>query len=136
MCDFISIAVPKRTDDSAPLSRRGYQILPHDSPALTQSLPDDFSTWVLTTGGCSCALSCAGKHQPAEDGSLVFRDDATEIFQRIASRCDRMFVYVHHYSGDISSERLPPIRRERRKLETLTRGQAFYRDTLIEFVKR
>ena len=136
MCDFISIAVPKRSDDSAPLSRRGYQLFPHDIPALRQSLPPDFSTWVLTTGGCSCELSCAGKHQPAKDGSLVFRDDATEIFQQIGSRSDRMFVYVHHYSGDISSEQLPPIRRERRKFETLTRGETFHRDTLIEFVKR
>ena len=136
MCDFISIAVPKRTDDSAPLSRRGFQLLPHDSPALAQSLPSGFSTWALTTGGCSCALSIGGKHQPTEDGSLVFRDDATEILQQIGSHCDRMFVYVHHYSGDISTERLPPIRRERRKLETLTRGETFHRDTLIEFVKR
>ena len=136
MCDFISIALPKQADDSAPVSRRGYQLLPHDHPTLRQALPSDFSTWVLTTGGCSCELSCAGKHQPTEDRSLAFRADATEILQQIASRADRMFVYVHHYSGDISSERLPPIRRERRKFETLTRGQTFHRDTLIEFVKR
>ena len=136
MCDFISIAVPKRKDDGAPLSRRGFQILPHDHPTLKQSLPPDFSTWVLTTGGCSCALSSGGKHKPAEDGSLLFRDDATEVLQQIASHAERMFVYVHHYIGDISSERLPPIRRERRKLETLTRGETFHRDTLIEFVKK
>ncbi len=67
---------------------------------------------------------------------MVFRDDATQILQQIASRADRMFVYVHHYTGDISSEQLPPIQRERRKFETLRRGETFPRDTLIEFVKR
>jgi hypothetical protein len=135
MCDFISIAVPKRGDGSAPLSRRGFALSPHNSPVLTQWLPPGFAAWILTTRGCSCALSCGGKHQPADDGSLVFRDDATEILQQIGTRYGRMFVYVHQYGGDISTERLPLLRKEQRKLETLTRGQTFHRDTLIEFVK-
>lgn len=136
MCDFISIAVPKRKEDSTPLSRRGFQLWPHDHPTLRQALPAGFSTWVLTTGGCSCELSSAGKHQSPEDSSFVFRDDAIEILQQIASSAERMFVYVHHYNGDISSEMLPPMRRERRKCETLMRGEVFRRDTLIELVKR
>lgn len=135
MCDFISIAVPKRADDSAPLSRRGYQLLPHNSVALRQSLPPGFSAWVLTTDGCSCTLCCGGNHQPADDGRLVFRDDAAAILQQIGSLCDRMFVYVHHYAGDISTEGLATMRRERRKLETLTSTETFHRDTLIEFVR-
>lgn len=57
MCDFISIAVPKKAADAtSKWRRRNYALVPHDNPTLKTQLPADYSTWVLTKGGCSCEL--------------------------------------------------------------------------------
>lgn len=140
MCDFISIAVPKKATDAASKRRgRYYAFLPHDNPTLKTQLPADYSAWVLTKGGCSCELCVSIGSVPRKASAtldVVLRDDATEILQEIVAGLDRVFVYVHHYRGDISTEQLPVISRERRKIEAFGAQTPFPRDSLIELTRR
>ena len=140
MCDFISISVPKKaTDAASKWRRRYYALLPHDNPALKKQLPADYSTWVLTKGGCSCDL-CVSVGSPPRKASatleVMLRDDACEILQEILAGLDRAFVYVHHYRGDISTEQLPVSSRERRKIDAFGAETQFHRDSLIELTRR
>jgi hypothetical protein len=139
MCDFISIAVPKKATDAASKWRqRYYALLPHDNPTLKTQLPPDYSTWVLTKGGCSCELCVSdgsASHKASATLDVTLRDDASEILQEIVAGLDRVFVYVHQYSGDISTEQLPVLTRERRKIEAFGAQASFRRDSLIELTR-
>lgn len=140
MCDFISIAVPKKaTDALSKWRRRYYALSPHDNPTLRTHLPPGYSTWVLTHGGCSCEL-CVSVGSPPRKASatleVMLREDASEIFQEIVAGRDRVFVYVHHYRGDISTEQLPVLAAERRKLDAFGPQTQFRRDSLIELIRR
>jgi hypothetical protein len=140
MCDFISIAVPKKaTNAVSKWRRRYYALLPQDNPTLKAQLPDDYSTWVLTKGGCSCELCVSvGSLPPKASAPLevMLRDDASEILQEIVAGLVRVFVYVHHYNGDISTEQLPVISRERRRVDAFGAQTPFRRDSLIELTMR
>lgn len=140
MCDFISIAVPKKATEAASKWRRRYYALsPHNNPTLKKQLPADYSTWVLTKGGCSCELCVSDGSTPHKSSAtldVTLRDDASEILQEIAGGLDRMFLYVHQYSGDISTERLPVVSGERRKIDAFGAQTQFRRDSLIEFTRR
>jgi hypothetical protein len=140
MCDFISIAVPKKATDSVSKWRRRYYALsPHNNPTLRTHLPLDYSTWLLTTGGCSCKL-CVSVASPTRKSSgtleLMLRDDASEILQEVVAGLDRLFVYVHQYSGDVSTEQLPVVSRERRKIGAFGAQTPFHRDSIIELTRR
>jgi hypothetical protein len=107
MCDFISIAVPEAS--AAAVSqwrRRGYKLSKQDNPTLKQMLPHGFAAWVLTTNGCSCAM-CEASFASAADSdapqNVSLRDDAAAVLDGIAAGCDRAFLYVHQYVGDISN---------------------------------
>ncbi len=140
MCDFISISVPKSaTDRISKWRRRYFALLPHDNPTLTQQLPAGYSTWVLTTGGCSCELCVSAgsvPHQGSATPDLTLRDDALEILREIAAGLDRVFLYVHQYSGDISTEQLPIVAKERRKINDFGAQSSFRQDSLIELTRR
>lgn len=140
MCDFISIAVPKKATDAVSKWRRRYYALsPHDNPTLRTHLPPGYSTWVLTKGGCSCEL-CVSVGSPPRKASATFevmlREDASEILQEIVAGFDRVFIYVHCYRGDISTEQLPVISRERRRVDAFGAQTPFGRDSLIELTRR
>lgn len=62
--------------------------------------------------------------------------NASEIFQQIVAGLDRVFVYVHHYKGDISTEQLPVIFRQRRRVDAFGAQTPFRRDSLIELIRR
>jgi hypothetical protein len=140
MCDFISISVPKSaTDRMSKWRRRYYALLPHDNPILTQQLPAGYSTWVLTKGGCSCELCVSAgsvPHQGSTTPDLTLRDDASEILRELAAGLDRIFLYVHQYAGDISTERLPIASKARRKINDFGAQSSFHRDSLIELTTR
>ena len=140
MCDFISISVAKSaTDRMSKWRRRYYALLPHDNPTLTQQLPAGYSTWVLTKGGCSCDLCVSAgsvPHQGSATPDLTLRDDANEILRELAAGLDRIFLYVHQYSGDISTEQLPIVAKERRKINDFGAQSSFRRDSLIELTTR
>jgi hypothetical protein len=140
MCDFVSISVPKSaTDRMSKWRRRYYALLPHDNPTLKQHLPAGYSTWVLTKGGCSCELCVSAgsvPHQVATTPDLTLRDDASEILRELAAGLDRIFLYVHQYAGDISTERLPIASKERRKINDFGAQSSFHRDSLIELTTR
>ena len=140
MCDFISIAVPKKATDAVSKWRRRYYALsPHDNPTLRTHLPPGYSTWVLTKGGCSCDLCISVGSVPRKASAtpeVMLRDNASEILQEIVAGLDRVFIYVHHYSGDISTEQLPVTSRERRKFDALDAQAQFRRDSLIELTRR
>lgn len=139
MCDFISIAVPKKAADAVSKWRRRYYALsPHDNPTLQTQLPPGYSTWILTKGGCSCELcaSIGSVHRKAQATlDVKLRDDAGEILQEICAGCDRVFVYVHWYRGDISTEPLPVLATERRKIGSFGPKTQFRRDSLIELTR-
>lgn len=140
MCDFISIAVPKKgTDAAAKWRRRYYALSPHDNPTLRTQLPSDYSIWVLTKGGCSCELCISDGSVPHKASTALdvrLRDDASEILHEVASGLDRVFVYVHQYSGDISTERLPVVSRVRQKIDAFGTQTHFRRDSLIELTRQ
>jgi len=96
--DFISIAVPKKAADSVSKWRRRYYVLsPHGNPTLKTQLPADYSTWVLTKGGCSCELCVSIGTVPRKASAtldVMLRDDASEILQEILAGLDPVFVYV------------------------------------------
>jgi hypothetical protein len=77
------------------------------------------------------------EEQAAADGECVaLREDAVEIIQQIASSFDRVFLYIHQYRGDITSELLPALQKERRDPTALCVGKVIRRDTLMELTKR
>jgi hypothetical protein len=140
MCDFITIAVPKKaTDAASKWLRRYYALSPHDNPTLKKQLPADYSTWVLTKGGCSCELCVSIGTVPRKASAtpdLMLRDDASGILQEIVAGLDRAFLYVHHYRGDISTEQLPVAPRERHRIGAFGAQTQFARDSLIELTRR
>lgn len=140
MCDFISISVPKSaTDRMSKWRRRYYALAPHDNPALKKRLPADYSAWVLVKGGCSCELCVSDGTVPHTDPTtpdLKLSDDAMEILRELAAGLDRVFLYVHQYRGDISTEPLPIVAKERRKMGAFGSQASFRRDSLIELTDR
>lgn len=135
MCDFISLAIPEnRCDVVRQWRRRGFALNEHKNPSLKQALPRGYTSFVLTTGGCSCDL--CRKHPNARETSkpkdaIALRDDAALIIRELAPS----FIYVHFYSGDIQTEQLPIIERVRRPLDSFTSAcDPVFRDTLVEII--
>jgi len=97
--------------------------------------------WLLTTGGCSCELCCRPP-EPAQvadaERAIFLREDAAAIVQELASlHTGGAFLYVHFYSGDVSTEPLPILARTRRAPESLSsRTEPIHRDELIEITSR
>jgi hypothetical protein len=57
MCFFLTIAVPAGcAGEFEAAIPRGLAALPCDNRSLQSQLPRDFSTFLLTSGGCSCDL--------------------------------------------------------------------------------
>lgn len=139
MCDFISIAALKQTEAiMSRWRRRGYALDPLDNPDLRCQLPNDHLNWVLTTGGCSCELierHDAGNQDAASETTFGFRRDAAEILHALSADLDRCFLLVHHYSGNVASEKLPTLSRARRKETDLKEQMVFERDTIYELTK-
>lgn len=57
MCHFITIGVPKRRWEAVQeLVPRGFQACLTTNPSVLRTLPSDFKTFLLLSGGCSCGL--------------------------------------------------------------------------------
>lgn len=57
MCHFITIGVRKRHFEAAQgLVPRGFQAFLATNPFVLRTLPADFKTFLLVSGGCSCGL--------------------------------------------------------------------------------
>jgi hypothetical protein len=130
VCYFITIAVPKKAD--AALSewrRRGYHLTRHNNEHLTREFPTGFSPWVLTNGHCSCDLVESLKRDKTQ---VRLRADAVEILQTFVTAAERLFVYIHIYSGDIATEKVAVAGRRLDNLEQLGMNLLPV-DTLVEF---
>jgi hypothetical protein len=75
-------------------------------------------------------------HQGSATPDLTLSDDANEILHELAAGLERIFLYVHQYSGDISTEQLPIVAKERRKINDFGAQSSFRRDSLIELTTR
>ena len=139
MCDFISIALPPGASGAAKAwRRRGFALTEHTNPTLRRALPPRYTPYLLTTGACSCDL-CV-RHPQAEstdrpDDAIALRDDAAAIVRELAPADAPSLLYVHFYSGDVATEKLPVMARRRRALDSLsTAGDPVLRDELNELV--
>jgi hypothetical protein len=135
VCDFITLAMPaNRSGIIGRWRRRGFALDEHKNPNLTQALPRGYTPFVLTTGGCSCDL--CRKHPRAEqtpkpEDAIALRDDAVQIVRELGPS----FLYIHFYSGDISTEELPILDRVRRPVDSFTlASDPVLRDTLVEII--
>lgn len=99
-----------------------------------QQLPHDYAAWVLTKGGCSCDLceNYSFNEMIGVEGSVVLRADAIDIIRQLTAGLDKIFLYIHYYNGNISSEKLPVGRKICITLNALCTTEPFPRDTLIE----
>jgi hypothetical protein len=138
MCDFISIGLPDKLPESlAKWRRRYFALAEHHNPTLRQALAPTHLPWLLTTGGCSCELCCRPpdtKRRADADRAVVLREDAVAIIRELATlHAGSSFLYIHFYSGDISSEQLPILSRTRRTLDSISSSaEPIMRDDLIE----
>jgi hypothetical protein len=142
MCDFISIGLPAAlTDKMTAWRRRQYALTEHLNPALKKALPPKYVPWLLTTGHCSCDLCChpPKSEQPKHPKPAFFlRADAAEIIRELAgSHTGRTFLYVHTYTGDVSSDQLPIASRSRKTLDALSSANdPLLRDELVELTTK
>ena len=129
MCHFISIGVPARIGKQmATWRRRGFHLAEQQNASLLKALPPDYSSWLLTRGQCSCELCL----QPeAETKAVRLREDAAEIVRQFGTlHTGRTFLYIHWYTGDVSTEALPIDQRIRQRNFSL--AESLPLDTLIE----
>ena len=139
MCDFISIGLPASASAAAKAwRRRGFALSEHANPTLRRALPDGYTPYLLTTGACSCDL-CV-RHPAAEstkrpDDAIVLRDDAAAVVRELAPANTPSFLYVHFYSGDVASEKLPILSLRRMALDSLSTGDdPLLRDELTQLL--
>jgi hypothetical protein len=139
MCDFVSIALPEAASNAAKAwRRRGFALTEHENPTLRRALPAGYTPYLLTTGACSCDL-CV-RHPRAEstnrpDDAIALRDDAAAIVRELATADAPSLLYVHFYSGNVATEKLPVMARRRRALDSLSAvGDPVLRDELNELV--
>jgi hypothetical protein len=135
MCDFISLAFPEnRCDFVRQWRRRGFALDEQNNASLREVLPRGYTPFNLTTGGCSCDL--CRKHPRAREtlkpkDAIALRDDGALIIRELSPS----FLYVHFYSGDIQTEKLPIVERVRRPLDSFTSASdPVFRDTLVEII--
>jgi hypothetical protein len=89
-----------------------------------------------TVAGGLCVSAGSVPHQGSATPDLTLSDDANEILHELAAGLERIFLYVHQYSGDISTEQLPIVAKERRKINDFGAQSSFRRDSLIELTTR
>ena len=69
------------------------------------------------------------------DDAIALRDDAAAIVCDLARTNAPSFLYVHFYSGDVASEKLPILSLRRMALDSLsTRNDPLLRDELTQLV--
>jgi hypothetical protein len=87
-------------------ARRGMSISQYDHPRLRTKFSPGCSTWLLTSGGCSCDLF------EATDGSdearqETFRPEPADFIESLVRIHGPVYLFVHFYSeSDITAEKL------------------------------
>jgi hypothetical protein len=137
VCDFISIATRKAlAREETVTAPRGFQLSSYANPNLLRHLPQDFELRALITGGCSCDLCRRAKCEKGAPPSVILRADAVGIILNLTAKHFPLFLYVHFYSGDISTEHLPPLRLAKLKASRLQQREPIPYDTLIELTTK
>jgi hypothetical protein len=106
MCYFATIAISSTASKQIGIpNRRGFHLFPHQNPHLLKALPNVFSTLAVTSGGCSCHIC---KPIGEDKCSVSLRADAADFLQDIVKSHGDLYLFIHWYSGDISTEALSP----------------------------
>ncbi len=102
MCYFATIAIsPTASKQIGIPKRRGFHLLPYQNPYLAKALPNGFSTLAFTSGGCSCDIC---KPIGEDKISVSLRADAADFLLDIIKSHGDLYLLIHWYSGDISTE--------------------------------
>jgi hypothetical protein len=71
MCYFITLAVPQKCAQFvSEATRRGLSVWPWTDRGLLRTLPDEYATFFITSGQCSCDL-----YAPQRSEQVVTRDE-------------------------------------------------------------
>lgn len=106
MCYFATIAIPSTTAKEIGIpKRRGFHVFPYQNPHLAKTLPAGHATLAFTSGGCSCDIC---KPMGEDKISVSLRADAADFLRDITKSHGDLYLFIHWYSGDISTETLSP----------------------------
>ena len=135
MCHFLTIAVPSREVPQVPDSlRRDVHFSEHTNPSAKMHTPGDWTSFIATSGGCSCDFYRATNDPPDSESKLIskyqkkgwseakiqraissrstaatqssgLRDDIVDLVANLTNRFGQIRISLHWYSGDIETEK-------------------------------
>jgi hypothetical protein len=122
MCDFLTIALPAASQAKVSAwKRRDLHLSMVANASIRRQLPSGFDQWLVTSGGCSCALVRHDKQTPE---LVSLRGDILNVVEELLGQEPSGYMLVHVYSGDVATEEVTVTRGAPRSIEQLRLSEA------------